>query len=1404
MALANQTSLPIVVAGGVSPYSFQIVNDSDTTISATIVGSSLKVDATAKAPGPYQVKVRVTDSAAPPEVSYQIVPVQVVDSASFVIKEVSFSVVSDQYPAIRTFQLSAYGGHGTLAWEILPSSTLQEVSIDQNGLVTSVINQQGNYTLSVRATDSVGNVASSSIGVSVVQSKPYRMVDGSLEIELSAPSVAGPRSVTATLTDALNNSLTRTFNFSVSESQGDLRVKPYTINHYFAKNDQGQFVIPVVGDFQGLSIDNVNLPAVLGMPVSLNETTKTFTIQGPPTMFGNGEVDLAFNLTRAGETVATFKKTISVDSYDGTSQSSLGTNHITMRPLMVGEVVGLNPQKPWFNSPQASRSSGWKARVASGSALPPGLSLDQTTGLLYGPILNSFTQPSLIEFYDASGVCATFEITWDILKSDFNILESVEPLHLGRTPVGSFLCQCDSPIVNVDTHRGSLPAGLTLVVNEYNKTKVDLVGPPSTIGFFDVWLRLTNADGEHGYVYKRLEVRFSEPLGVSTSSLASATKGVSYSKTLSALGGLPPYKWSLATAVSTNKWVSGPTLGGLSTNKVSSRSVTLTNGTIWIGPGYDSVVGAYDDCQIFDPATGSFFSATDTPVAVGRYAAAPLSAGRVLLIGGFGVSNKCYIYDSATKVWSVAADLPASRMDLAASTLADGSVLACGGSDGSVARSEVYKYNPTNNTWSIMTAMPAGLVDTCQATLTDNNVLVVGINSLSQAKAYLYTTGTGLWSTLTSPSLDRCQGSSLVPLSGSRALLIGGWGVVPVLTARRETLYFDGSVWTSGPSLPTGLADASAQLIGNKVMSFGGRNEPGVRILQSFVLDTAAVIGVDSPALPTGMTLSSIGVLSGTPTNTSYNQNVVFMVSDAAGTAATKAVNLRVTSTLAVTTTIIPAVRSAEGYSFALSASGGQPPYTWSMSGGSLPSGLTLSSAGVISGQHLDYDAWESNPIFKVTDSLAAQATQPIHVFINNSAGLNIDSSSVPTIKRGCGYSATLKVIDGVAPFKWTLKGGSLPSGLSLSEDGLSQGSVTTITGATTETFSNQAPVVMVVDSTGAFGTKQMSLTSTPSLTFLDSTLPQGRVGVAYTHALTAKTCATPMTFALEASSLPSGLTLSPEGVISGTPGQSGITPVSIKVTDGAGDVLIKQFSVIISATALSISSTTLPGAVLGKAYSYQLTQSGGLAPYKWSIDSGNLPANFNLDRSSGILSCPSVGANQIGTYNLRLKVEDSDFTNGGSLPYSAFKDFVLSISSSVVILSGPDKTLGLTTGLLGVRWLGPLSGLQTDLVKRDSNSFRIFVQGWPSTTDVPTLTCSDPTLSCLLADKSISDGSLNLTFNVRIDPAYVPTEQVTKKYNFTLKGTIGVTASASFGIAYKMPPVLSLIDGSGKVVFNN
>lgn len=110
---------------------------------------------------------------------------------------------------------------------------------------------------------------------------------------------------------------------------------------------------------------------------------------------------------------------------------------------------------------------------------------------------------------------------------------------------------------------------------------------------------------------------------------------------------------------------------------------------------------------------------------------------------------------------------------------------------------------------------------------------------------------------------------------------------------------------------------------------------------------------VSSGSLPTGLTLgASSGILSGTPTTAGTNTFTV-QVADAElpAVTATQSYTVTVVPTFTITTTGLPAANIGVSYTATLAATGGVSPYTWSVTTGSLPTGLTLnSSTGVISG----------------------------------------------------------------------------------------------------------------------------------------------------------------------------------------------------------------------------------------------------------------------------------------------------------------------------------------------------------------------------------------------------------------------------------------------------------------------
>ena len=108
---------------------------------------------------------------------------------------------------------------------------------------------------------------------------------------------------------------------------------------------------------------------------------------------------------------------------------------------------------------------------------------------------------------------------------------------------------------------------------------------------------------------------------------------------------------------------------------------------------------------------------------------------------------------------------------------------------------------------------------------------------------------------------------------------------------------------------------------------------------------------ISAGALPAGLTLSSGGVISGTPTGSGSSSFTVRAL-DTLGNAGTRAYTVNIgTITLTINPTTLPAAVVGRPYRQTVVASGGTAPYTYSITAGALPPGLTLNAAtGVISG----------------------------------------------------------------------------------------------------------------------------------------------------------------------------------------------------------------------------------------------------------------------------------------------------------------------------------------------------------------------------------------------------------------------------------------------------------------------
>ncbi|MBZ5667485.1 MAG: Ig domain-containing protein [Acidobacteriia bacterium] len=434
----------------------------------------------------------------------------------------------------------------------------------------------------------------------------------------------------------------------------------------------------------------------------------------------------------------------------------------------------------------------------------------------------------------------------------------------------------------------------------------------------------------------------------------------------------------------------------------------------------------------------------------------------------------------------------------------------------------------------------------------------------------------------------------------------------------------------------------------------GGSSTPAITVAltsssngidQAQTASITATVANDSKSAGVQWSVSGGGTLSGTTTaSATYNAPASVASAFTATITATSitdptksaSVQIKVSPLPTVSTTSVPAATAGTSYSATLVVSGGTRPYTWTITSGTLPAGLSLSSTtGIISG--IPTGAGSATVTFQVADATGVTASsQAITITVNPPPPLTITTASLPGAALATAYSQTLQATGGVPSYTWTLTAGSLPAGLILSPAGVISGTPTGSTG----TFDFTVKVTDSQTPTPATQAANLSITvSIAPLTITTSSLVGGSVGNVYSQTLQASGGVPPYAWSI-LGALPSGLTLNAStGVISGTPTATGTSTFTGKVTDSATTTATASLSITIN-TALTITTTSLPGGSVGTAYSATLQASGGATPYTWSLTSGTLPAGLSLNATSGTISgTPTT----IATSNFTIAVTDSE-----------------------------------------------------------------------------------------------------------------------------------------------------------------
>ncbi len=321
--------------------------------------------------------------------------------------------------------------------------------------------------------------------------------------------------------------------------------------------------------------------------------------------------------------------------------------------------------------------------------------------------------------------------------------------------------------------------------------------------------------------------------------------------------------------------------------------------------------------------------------------------------------------------------------------------------------------------------------------------------------------------------------------------------------------------------------------------------------------------------------------------------------------------------------------------------------------------------------------------LLNITDNTAGNPDQVsltgIGSGINCFTTITVTPTVLPSPTIGTPYNVTLTANGAKPTVAFFLAVGPMPPGLTLSSSGVISGMPTKI--------GQFSFAVGLTDANGCSAEALYTVfVSCPTISISPNSLPSGTEFSNYNaQTFTASGGTPPYTFTQTGGSLPAGMMLSSNGVLSGTPG-SPSTTFTVTVIDTNNCTASKSYtlSLIDPNNPLTVSPSSLPAGVVGRSYTSAITASDGTPPYSFTNNAGSLPPGLTLSGAGTLSGIPTSA----GTFNFTVTATDHDSGLGSTnctISITSIADLGVSSSMSPVpVLVSSNLTCTVTVTNLG------------------------------------------------------------------------------------------------------------------------